>query len=625
MSFECQAERQVINVSLPDPIARLLKEGELNAAERLCVEMLDKAGDPADVLATLGLIHARRRRWEEAQACFERILALSSDDPVAWFNLGRVQLVMKQHDAALSSFNTALRLKPDFSEPCFNIGRFHYHQSRWREAQEYFQRALQSSPDVANPRCYLGKDGRDSDQVARDIRNYRALVHNELGKVHRNQGEAHEAVAQYRQALQLKPDFAEAHSHLLFVLSYNVMCAPRELLDQHRAWDRVHGGKDKLSAFSHVRNGDPRRRLRIAYISPAFRFHVISFFMEPILRHHDRERVEVFCYAEVAQPDDFTERLKGMVDGWRSTVGMDDEAVARMIHDDRIDILVDLAGHTNNSRLKALAYKPAPVQATYLGYFSTTGMAAMDYWLTDEVLHPAGTKELATEALYRLPRCCVCYQPPDPSPEVAPAREDVAITFGSFNDLLKTTPRAIALWSRVLQNVPGSRLLLKTGALADARIRETVQQRFAAHDIGPERLILRPQIQSHYEHMASYGAIDIALDTVPRTGGTTTADALWMGVPVVSLAGDLFIERLSATMISAVGAGELIADSEDAYVEKAVALAGDAPRRKRLRETLRPRMAASALCDGPGMARAMEDAFRDMWKRHLLHNGDAAR
>lgn len=605
-------------MSLPDPIPRLLKQGELNEAARQCEAVLNSRGDDVDVLLVLGLIHARRCTWEEARTCFLRALALSPDDHAAWFNLGRVQFVLKQHDSALESFNRILHLKADCSEACLYIGRLYYQQSRWREAQQYFLRALQFHPDVANHRYYLGKLADDPEQIERDRRNYWALAHNELGKTHRNQGQPDQAAAHYRQALQLKPDYAEAHSNLLFILSYNVMCSPRELLQQHQAWDQIHGVKERLAAFHPDGQDDPQRRLRIGYISPAFCFHVISFFMEPILRFHDKGQVEVFCYAEVAQPDDYTERLKGMVDGWRSTVGMGDEAVARMIHEDHIDILVDLAGHTNNSRLKALAYKPAPVQVTYLGYFSTTGLEAMDYWLTDHVLHPEDTVELATETIYRLPRCCVCYQPPEPSPDVVTSkRQGDAIMFGSFNDLLKTTPRSIALWSRVLKAVPGSMMTLKTGALADANVRQSVIERFAAHGVSAERLILRPQIHSHFEHMRCYGEMDIALDTVPRTGGTTTADALWMGVPVITLAGALFIERLSATMITAVGAHDLIAGSEEDYVAKAVALASDADHRLRLRQSLRGRMAASPLCDGAGLASAMETAYRDMWRRYL--------
>ena len=605
-------------MKLPEPISRLLEQGELNEAAKLCEEAVARQGETRELLITQGLIYARRKGWDEAQACFQRALELSPDDPDAWFNLGRVQLVLKQHEEALASFRKALKLRPDFSEACFNIGRLYYQQSRWGEARQYFEAALRAVPDVTNPLCYLGKSNQGAEQVERDTQHYRAIVHDELGKTFRNQGEPGQAVTHYRQALRLKPDFAEAHSHLLFILSYNVMCSPEALLQAHRDWDETQGREGRLKAFSHERNDDPGRRLRIAYLSPAFRFHVISFFMEPILRFHDREQVEVYCYAEVAQPDDYTEHLRSMADGWRYTVGMSDEALARLIHEDRIDVIIDLAGHTNNSRLRALTFKPAPVQATYLGYFSTTGLQAMDYWLTDSILHPPDTVELATETLYRLPRCSVCYQPPHPSPQVSiPQREEGGIVFGSFNDLLKTTPRAVALWSRVLHAVPGSRLLLKTGALADAGVRESVRERFAAQGIASERLILKPPVQSHFDHLASYGDMDIALDTVPRTGGTTTADALWMGVPVITLAGDLFIERLSSSMLHAVGARELIADSEDAYVARAVALARDAERRRWWRQTLRKNMAASPLCDGAGLARAMETAYRDMWRRYL--------
>ena len=605
-------------MNLPDPIPQLLEQEQLHEAARHCKEILDEQGESGGILITLGLIHARHKDWRGAHACFRRALSCAPESPEAWFNLGRVQLVLKQHEEALGAFLEALRLRPGFPEVCLNAGRIRYQQRRWREAQVFFEQALKGDPEVTNPLCYLRRPALDNERVERDVRHFRAVVHNELGKSLRNQGEPEQALNHFLRALRLKPDFVEAHSHLLFILSYNVMCAPGELLRAHRDWDEMHGRPGRENMYSHGRDENPARRLRIAYLSPAFCFHVISFFMEPILRAHDREQVEVFCYAEVNQPDDYTEHLKTLADAWRSTVGMSDEALARQIHEDRIDVVVDLAGHTNYSRLRALTYKPAPVQATYLGYFSTTGLRAMDYWLTDAVLHPDDTVELAAERFYRLPRCCVCYRPPDPSPPVRTTpRGEEGIVFGSFNDLLKTTPRAIALWCRVLHAVPGSRMLLKTGALADPGVMESVRERFAAHGIPPERLILRPPIQSHFEHLASYGDMDIALDTVPRTGGTTTADALWMGVPVITLAGNLFIERLSSTMLHAVGAQELIASTEEAYVAKAVALARDAGRRQWWRQTLRKNMAASPLCDGAGLARALEAAYRDMWRRYL--------
>jgi predicted O-linked N-acetylglucosamine transferase (SPINDLY family) len=388
------------------------------------------------------------------------------------------------------------------------------------------------------------------------------------------------------------------------------------MLREHREWDRVQGAEGRAHLFQHTAgSGKDKQRLRIGYVSPDFRRHSVSYFFEPLLAQHDRALVEVTCYAEVTRGDAMTERLQGLSDHWCNTAGMSDAQLAQRIHADGIDILVDLAGHTANNRLRAFTFKPAPIQCSYLGYFTTTGLAAMDYWLTDEVLTPADTVEQSSETIYRLPRSCVVYQAPDAAPAVVERPAGGPVTFGSFNDLSKVSAEAVLRWCEILQRVPGSRLLIKARQLAGEEERRVWLGHFAAQGIGAERLILRSRTEGQAEHLAMYGEVDIALDAMPRTGGATTAEALWMGVPVISLAGERFIERLSATMLNAVGLDELVAATATDYVEKAVALAADDERRRALRQGLRARMAASPLCDARGLAHTFETAYRDMWQR----------
>jgi predicted O-linked N-acetylglucosamine transferase (SPINDLY family) len=293
---------------------------------------------------------------------------------------------------------------------------------------------------------------------------------------------------------------------------------------------------------------------------------------------------------------------------------MSDAQLAQRIYADGIDILVDLAGHTGKNRLRAFTFKPAPIQCSYLGYFATTGLAAMDYWLTDEVLTPADTVEQSSETIYRLPRSCLVYEAPDVAPAVVERPAGGPVTFGSFNDLSKVSAAAVEVWSEILRRVPGSRLLMKARQLAGEAECSAWEARFAAQGIEAERLILRSRTEGQAEHLAMYGEVDIALDAIPRTGGATTAEALWMGVPVISLAGERFIERLSATMLNAVGLDELVAMTTADYIEKAVALAGDAERQRVLRQGLRARMASSPLCDARGLAQALEAAYQVMWQ-----------
>jgi len=553
---------------------------------------LEYKEDFAEAYDQQGRILSKMGRLEEAAEKYQLAIQHRPDFADAYNNLGIVMKDLRRYEEAISCYQNALRYQPDFIQAYNNLGWIMLLQGQSAGAIKYLSHALRLDPNFAQA-C------------------------NNMGIAHSRQGNLTTAQKFYQQALQHQPDFAAAHSNLLFLQSYNLLCKPQEMLAAHQAWDLTHGGgPDRAQTFCHAVNDDPDRRLRIGYVSPDFKHHAVSYFFEPLLKAHDRRQVEVFCYAEVNNPDTVTQRLRDQADHWRSTVGMSDEALARRIHDDRIDLLIDLAGHTAGNRLMAFTYKPAPVQATYLGYFTTTGLATMDYWITDEILTPPDTVELAAETLYRLPRCCLAYQAAAEAPEVVEP-DNAHITFGSFNQLSKMSPGAVAPWSEVLKAVPQSRLLLKTTQLADAAVADRVRQQFSAQDIDPARLLLLSATASYREHMAVYGQVDIALDTVPRTGGSTTADALWMGVPVITLAGERFIERLSASMLHSIDLDELITHSREEYVACASTLAEDHERRRKLRASLRQRMANSPLCNPHRLARALELAYRQMWCRFL--------
>jgi protein O-GlcNAc transferase len=336
----------------------------------------------------------------------------------------------------------------------------------------------------------------------------------------------------------------------------------------------------------------------------------------PLLQPHDRARIEIVCYAEIAHPDRRTDAFKALADQWHATVGLTDAALASQIRDDAIDLLVDLSGHTANHRLAVFARRPAPIQLSWLGYPCTTGLAAIDYRLTDALADPAPAADaLHAERLVRLPHGFQVYVPPRPAPEVGPppAARAGALTFGSFNNLAKLNDDVIALWARILAAVPGSRLLLKFHQLADAATGARYRARFAAAGIAAERVLLEPGIGDWTRHMARYGAVDIGLDPFPYNGTTTTCEALWMGVPVVTLRGDRHAGLVGASLLTRLGLTELIAADRDDYVAKATALAGDAARLASLRAGLRARFAASPLGDPARFARAVEAAYREVW------------
>ena len=362
-----------------------------------------------------------------------------------------------------------------------------------------------------------------------------------------------------------------------------------------------------------LRNLRASERLRVGYVSADFRRHSCAYFLEALLAHHDHGRFEIFAYADDRRSDDITERLKPMVDHWRSLIGMPDKAVAELVRNDRIHLLVDLAGHTAGNRLSAFAEKPAPIQVSWLGYPATTGLSAIDYRLSDDICDPPGaTERFHTETLWRLPGGFLCYTAPREAPAVSPSPCSTGqpVTFGSFNNLAKVNQAVLEAWAELVSAVPGSRLLLKSKALRAPSVSERVAEVFTRRGIARERIILEGWAEALAAHLAMYGKIDIALDTFPYNGTTTTFEAMWMGVPVISLAGDRHSARVGASILTRCGLEDFIAKSLDDYLAKAIALARDPQALGELRRALRPRLANSPLCDGKAFAQQIEDAYR---------------
>ena len=428
------------------------------------------------------------------------------------------------------------------------------------------------------------------------------------------------AVACYRRALELKPDFVWAHSNLVFGQGFCPGCDAETLYEEHRRWNRQHA--EPLAKFiqPHLNDRSPDRRLRIGYVSPDFRNHPVGLFLLPLLESHDHESFEVFCYASVRIPDTMTGRCRAHADVWRDVLGLSDEQLANAVRQDQTDILVDLSMHAGSHRLLVFARKPAPVQVTYLAYCGTTGLSTMDYRLTDPYLDPPGQDErFYCEQSVRLPETYWCYQPVIETPPVnpVPVLKGGPFTFGCLNNFCKVTPPALAAWSRLLQAMPDARLLLYARAGGH---RDRVRGVLAERGISTERLAFVDFLPLE-EYFDVYQRIDVALDTFPYGGGTTTCDALWMGVPVVSLAGQTAVGRGGASILSNVGLPELVAHDAEQYVRIAVDLANDLPRLSELRATLRNRMQASPLMDAPRFARNVEAAYREMWRRWCAKHG----
>jgi protein O-GlcNAc transferase len=491
--------------------------------------------------------------------------------------------------------------------------------------------------DPKNPTAYavlgefLQARGRSSEgekalrrAVALDPR--LASAHIALGNALQSLGRHREMEAAYRRALEIDPTLRHVRDSIdwlpLLQLLYDSTATPAQILAKHREWGnrlieetRKSHGAAAAAPFANKR--EPERRLRVAYLSPDFRYHAVSFFFEPLLAHHDRSVIDVYCYAEIEHPDFVTAALQERGGLWRRTFGLDDTALRAQLRADRIDIAIDLAGHTGHSRLDAFAIKPAPVTATWLGYPATTGLSTIDWRITDARADPPGQEQFHTEKLLRLPETFLCYRfygSVEPGVTPPPALARGTITFGSFNNPLKVSPPALAAWARILAAVPGSRLVMKAQRFVDPAPRAAFIARFAAQGIAAERIELRAPQPGLLDHLTSYGEIDIALDPFPYNGTTTTCEALFMGVPMVSLIGDHHAARVGFDLLSQVGIAEFAAPDVEHYVATVVALAGDVARLSRLRQELRPRMGVSSLCDAPRFARAFEAGLRRMWR-----------
>jgi predicted O-linked N-acetylglucosamine transferase (SPINDLY family) len=563
-------------------------------------------------------------RRAEAVACYERALALKAGLVEAWNNLGGTLYQLGRLDDALRACRQALTLKHDFAEAHVNIGNILKVQGHVAEAAHCFQQALAVRPGFAEAHNNLGvvcaETGRHAEAIAhlqQALASHPAFAeaYNNLGNVYKNEGRLDAAIECFQRALELKPDYAGAHSNLLFTLNFVDGVARERLYDLHRDYNARHASPLASHIAQHANAPEPGRRLKVGYISPDFRAHACAFFVDPIFRHHDRTQVEVYAYAEVAHADAVTRRLQGLADHWRSTVGLSDAQVAAQIRADGIDILIDLAGHTANSRLLALARKPAPIQVAYLGYPATTGLDTMDYRLTDARIEPPGTCEAYyTETLVRLPHSLWCYQPFDDMPEISPfpAERNGYLTFGSFNNFAKIGPRVIELWARILDAVPNSRLVMITVPAGIAQ--NGLRQRFADLGIAAERVELLDRLP-RAAYLDLYSRVDVALDPFPCNGGTTTCDALWMGVPVLTLMGETFLSRASYSLLAALGLELFATPSPETLIELAQTLDRDREALAMVRAGLRDQMAASPLLDARGFTRDLEAAYRSMWQR----------
>jgi protein O-GlcNAc transferase len=524
--------------------------------------------------------------------------ATASSDALHSFEHGNLLLSQGKLDEAIDAFDRALALEPRLAAAHINLGNA----------------LLKLGQPAAAAACY-------ANAIAIDPRTPQA--HNNLGCALFLLGQLGAAIHHHKEAIALAPAAPSAYANLLLALHY-VPGVPKALIaEAARRWSQ----KIRRPASRGIWQWRPKRggRLRIGYVSGDFRTHPVAYFIEGILAAHDRAAVEVFCYSNSLVTDAATQRLKSASDRWRDISRLSDDEAWRRIALDRIDILVDLSGHTADNRLALFAMTPAPIQCTWLGYVGTTGLPEIDYIIADRFVLPEADEQFYSERPYRLPHSYLCFTPPDASADVAPppALDRGTVTFGCFNNLLKINGAVVTLWSNLLAAVPGSRLVLKAAQLGDAATREGLAGEFAARGVGVDRLVLEPA-SPREELLAAYNKIDIALDPFPYGGGTTTLEALWMGVPVITLRGDSFVGRVGESILTTIGHSELVADSPSQYLAVAAALANDIARLTRMRGSLHQRLVESPLCRSASFVGELERAYAAMWEEWCRSRKSAA-
>ena len=595
---------------------RLGRHAEAASSYRRTVAL---KADLASAYYNLGLALDALGNSEDAAAAYRQAIALAPDYAEAHADLGIALKKLGRLGDAAAAIRRAIALRPDFSEAHSNLGAVLFNLGQLEEAVASYRKAVALNPNAAEAHANLGgalKEMGRLGEAASACRRAVALkpsdaaAHYNLANALLDSGKQDEAVAAYRQSVALDSSFPEVHSNLLRAMHYSMQYSRQNILAEARKYAARFAPSVPGRFTAAVKKS---RRLRIGYVSGDFRIHSVSSFLTRVIPAHDRESVEVFCYSNHPLSDGVTEQLRAASDSWRSLVGVTDQEAAQAIRRDGVDILVDLSGHTANNRLPLFAMKPAPVQVTWLGYFGTTGLTEMDYILADRFVLPEAHEQTYTETVIRLPGSYLCFTPPDLDIAIGPpplAANGFA-TFGCFNNCAKITPEAVALFARVLTRVPGSRLLLKASSLADETVGRDLLSRFAARGIGAERLLLEgPSPMAAY--LAAYNRVDVALDPLPFGGGTTTAQTLWMGTPVVTLRGETWVGRISESILTVIGHAELVANSPNEYVEIAANLAGDPPLLSALRRGLRERLESSALCDGAKFTRNLEEAYRRM-------------
>jgi predicted O-linked N-acetylglucosamine transferase (SPINDLY family) len=580
--------------------------------------------DSLQLVYNLGVTLQEMGCWEESVSCLRRAASLDPQFSAALVRLAVSLRHLGYYREAAECLRQAIACDPQDAHAHNDLGELLWRAGERNDAIGCFRRAVAIMPPLATAHYNLANalhalcqldEAEESYRIALAVEPDSAAVLTNLAITLSDMGRTEEARELFQRAHQLAPDNARAHSHLLVIQHYLAGATLESLGKAHAEWNRRHADKLTMSRRRYPSAGTLDRPLKLGLVSRDFRRHPVGFFLAAVLESLDRGRFEVTCYADQVECDEMTQRLQAAARGWRSVHFSSDSEIAEMVRHDQIDILVDLAGHTAGHRLLVFARKPAPVQGTWMGYVGTTGLPAIDFLISDRYHTPVGMEDCFAEEVLLLPDGYVCYSPPPNAPPVneLPARNAGILTFGSFNNPAKLSEETVVMWGEILRRTE-SRLLLKYPGLDSRGATNHILDRFAGHGIDVRRINLEGAAP-HHELLARYHALDVALDTYPYSGGLTTCESLWMGVPVVTRPGDTFASRHALSHLSNAGLPELVAQNAERYVELAIDLATDTHRLAQFRSELRDRVARSRLCDSQRFTRAFEEVLLKVWQK----------
>lgn len=564
--------------------------------------------------------------FKSAVEAFSKALEIDPHYAGAHFNLGNAYMRLGMLELAREAYTHALKVLPDYTDAEVALGAVLEDLRQFESACAHYRRALELQPNYVQVHCNLGNSLKKLNRFDEALISYRRAIeldpnyvdaHNNIATVLQDLGRLEESKSSYLRALELRPDSIDTQGNLLFVMNYGGPDPHCSALLHARRYGELVARKARPYTRWNV-SAQPERCLRVGFVSGDFREHPVGFFLENALGalvSRSDGQLQCVAYSNHAFEDATTQRLRSNFQLWRSCVGLSDAALAKQIYDDAVDILIDLSGHTAGNRLPVFAFKAAPVQISWLGYFGTTGVQAMDYLLADPWTLPVSDECNFTEKIWRLPETRLCFTPPALNIGVSklPALDNGYVTFGCFNNLTKMVEPVVALWAAVLRAVPESRLFLKSPQLNEPSVRQRVQEQFAGHGIDVSRLLFEG-LSPRHDYLAAYQRVDIALDPFPYTGGTTTMEALWMGVPVVTLAGERFLSRQGVGLLANAELNDWIASTDADYVEIARSQSSDLRSLGELRAHLREQVLGSPMFDAPRFAQHFGNALRDIWR-----------